>query len=139
MSTRKAVRAAFVDLLKDANVCSGRIYPSRSRPVAANALPAVLVFSAVCEPLGTLISSNAPDAWRYQLRADVLVKDTGAEDAADDVLDAIMAAVFASQSANTLAGAVHGIRLVEIGEPDLDDSLEKPAIRLPVLFETVFD
>ena len=75
----------------------------------------------------------------YQLSADILVKHSvGNESTADQILDEISDAVFASITANTLSGKVASLRLVHIGEVDLDDSLEKPALRLPVLFETQY-
>ncbi len=139
MTPRTVIRNAFAALLTGLPSVGTRVFQSRSRPLAAAELPAILVFSGEATGEADNVCSLRPDLMRYQLRADILVKDsTGIEALADQILDEICNAVFASPTANTLSGQVCGIRLVQIGEPDLDDVLEKPALRLPVLFETTY-
>lgn len=138
-SRRTEVRQAFAALITGLPTAGARVFRSRTRPLQAAELPAVLVFSGEAEMDDEVIGLQQPSLVRYRLRADILVKE-GAdnEDIADQILQEISDAVFASVSANTLSGKVQGLQLISVGEPDLDDSLEKPALRLPVLFETVY-
>lgn len=139
MSQRTVIRRAFAAQLTGLASTGAHVYLSRTRPLQAAELPAILVFSGESDPESTPIESQRPDLMRYRLRADILVKDaTGGEDIADQIFEEISVALFASVAANTLFGKVIATRLLSIGEPDLDDSLEKPALRLPVLFETTF-
>lgn len=138
MSRRTDIRTAFAALLGTLPSVTGRVFLGRTRPLKDAQLPAVLVFSGETEPQGQSIGGQQPDLTAYRLRADILVKNHGGiEDTADQILDEMTAAVFASTTANTLSGKVQSTRLIQIGEPDLDDSLEKPALRLPVLFEVI--
>jgi len=139
MSQRTAIRTAFAALLTGLPSTGSRVYQSRTRPLQAAELPAILVFSGESKTEANNVGSQKPDLMTYQLRADILVKDsTGTESIADQILDEISSAVFANVTANTLSGKVSSTRLIQVGEPDLDDSLEKPALRLPVLFETTY-
>lgn len=139
MTARTDIRNAFTALLTGLPSTGSRVYKSRTRPLQASELPAILIFSGEANPESATIGGQRPDLMSYRLRADILVKDSaGNEDSADQILAEIESAIFASVAANTLSGKVAGTRLLSIGEPDLDDSLEKPALRLPVLFETTY-
>lgn len=139
MNQRTAIRQAFAALITGLPTTGSRVFQSRTRPLSSTTLPAILVFSGESTPEAIGIGSQEPDLMTYRLRADILVKDSvGIESTADEILDEITGAIFANVTANTLSGKVAAIRLIQIGEPDLDDSLEKPALRLPVLFETYY-
>lgn len=136
---RTEIRNAFATALTGLTTTGARVFCSRTRPLAATELPAILVFSGEETPLQMLLTTSQPIQRRYELRADIMLKDnTGAEDTADTILAEIEAALFASVAANTLAGKVGSITLKAVGSPDIDDSTEKPCLRLPVLFETVY-
>lgn len=139
MTQRTEIRNAFAALLTGLPSTGARVYQSRTRPLQAAELPAILIFSGGSRPEDKDLCSMRPGLMTYQLSADILVKHSvGNESTADQILDEITAAVFASVSANTLSGKVASLRLIHVGEVDLDDSLEKPALRLPVLFETQY-
>lgn len=139
MTARTEIRKAFAGLLTGLPTCGARVFVARTRRLSDADLPAILVFSGTHTPADTGPGPQRADISAYRLRADIVVKHAdGAEDIADSALEEIEGAVFASVSANTLGGLVHATRLVQAGEPDLDDGLEKPVLRLPVLFETLF-
>lgn len=138
MSPRTEVRAAFAAALTGLTATGDRVFLARTRPVEATELPAILVFSGEASHVATTMSGKAV-AWRYQIRVDILVKErTGAEQAADQILDEINAALFSAPGAQTLGGKVRTLQLIGIGEPDLDDSTDKPTLRVPVLYEATY-
>lgn len=139
MSRRTDIRDAFAALLTGLPTTGPRVYQSRTRPVTATQLPALLIFSSDAEALSFPVGSMQPDLMRWNLRVDVLIKDvSGGEATADAILDEISSALFSTVEDNTLGGLVSNIRLLQIDEPDLDDSTDKPALRLPILFETQY-
>lgn len=139
MSKRTQIRTAFAALITGLATTGANVFVARTRPLADANLPAILVFSGEHEPVSNPASSMRPDAYTFRLRADIVVKDSStAEATADSILEEIETAVFASIAANTLSGLVAHTRLVSVGEPDLDDALEKPAVRVPVLFEVFY-
>lgn len=139
MSARTDIRSAFAALLTGLPTCGGRVFVSRTRRLSDADLPALLVFSGAQTPAESGSGTQEPALSSYRLRADIVVKDnSSAEAVADAALAEIESAVFAGVAANTLGGLVHATRLVQVGEPDVDDGLEKTVVRLPVLFETLF-
>lgn len=131
---RTGIRTALATALS--GLASGAtVFQSRTRPLAPAQLPAILVFSGQSEA-DEYDADGLPVATRWQLRADVLVRDgDGNESIADEILDEMQTAAMAAADLNK--GDCQ-IRFVGTGEVDLDDSTERPALRLPVLFEVTY-
>lgn len=138
MSQRTNIRTAFATAITGLPSLGHRVFVSRTRQLRDNELPAALVFSGETEFDTEVVGLQHPVLAFYKLRVDILVKQSGGEDIADQILDEISGVVFASIEANTLGGQITGLRLSGVGEPDLDDSLDTPALRLPVVFETTY-
>lgn len=135
---RTEVRNAFVAALAGLATTGARVFASRTRPLEAAELPAILVFSGEASPGASLLGGRIVTN-RYRLRADILVRDgINSENIADKVLEEMQAALFATPAAMTLGGQVKTLQWVGSGDPELDDSTEKPAIRVPVLYEVVY-
>lgn len=134
MSIRTTLRTALAQALT--GLTSGaQVFQSRTRPLGADQLPAILVFSGN-EEVGEYDADDQPAQYRWQLRADVLVREgAGNEAKADDILAEMQAAV---ASATALNSGTCQARYIGTGEVDLDDSTERPALRLPVLFEVTY-
>lgn len=138
---RTAVRNAFAAAITGLATTGDRVFVSRSsaRPLAGAELPGLLVYSGEQLPAVSLVRNGQPVAWSWKLRADILVKDgQDAEAKADQILEEITAALFASPATMTLGGQVSSLVLVGVDETDLDDSLEKPAVRIPLVFEAIY-
>lgn len=128
---RDAVAAALA-------VTSGvvSIHKSRSRTLRPEELPALLVFSGVQEPQGAYLPTGLPVASTWRIRVDVLVKDTDNPEAqADEILEQVVQRVLTD---TPLAALVSNVSFVGVGEPDLDETTEKPAVRVPSLFEIIY-
>ena len=129
MSKRTEIRNALRDALLGLPLTGSNVFLTRSRPLSLSECPAILVFSGVSEVVDQDMD-GIPAQLRWELRADVIVID-GQEDAADTILDQMVVAVSTSES---LAATGALLRLSGVGEIDLEQSLERPALRLPVLF-----
>ena len=140
MTSRSEIRRAFADLVTGLPSTGKHVFESRKRPFSDSDLPAIVVSSGESVPEeASVIGLQKPALMAYRLRADIYVKDSAsAEVMADQILDEVTGAIFRGIPENTLSGRVHSTRLVQVGEPDLDDLLEKPAVLLPVLFETIY-
>lgn len=128
---REAMRLAIVGL---PNIGS-HVHVNRYRPLALADLPAVLIFSGESEVTEDDID-GLPAEVRWHLRTDILIADSGsAESLADTVLADLVYAVTTDADLN---GGDIRTRFVGTGEIDIDPSLEKPALRLPVTFEVTY-
>lgn len=134
MSSRTDIRAALVAAATGLPLTGANVFAARTRPLQQNELPAILVFSGGSE-CGESDADGDPVSTAYRLRADILVREVSGETVADQILDQLTQAV--RNSAALHNGTVE-CRLVGTGEVDLDDSTEKPALRLPVLFEVTY-
>ena len=134
MSIRTTLRTALAQALT--GLASGaKVFQSRTSPLGADQLPAILVFSG-SEEVSEYDADDQPVQYRWQLRADVLVREgSGNEAKADDILAEMQAAVASSSDLNS---STRQARYIGTGEVDLDDSTERPALRLPVLFEVTY-
>lgn len=134
MTARTTLRTAFAAAITGLPLVGGRVFVSRTRPLTDSDLPAILVYSGESEVTDADIDGN-PTEERWRLRADVLVTTAAGEAQADDILDAMRQAIIndpALQSGTTQC------RYIGSGEVDLDDSLQKPLLRLPTIFEATF-
>lgn len=135
---RTEIRNAFAAAITGLPTAGGRVFVSRMRPLDSADLPAVLVFSGEDSPEAVLTSGKVL-LRSYQLRADILVKERdGAEDTADAVLQEMVAALCASPAAMTLGGKVTSLRYIGAGAAEMDITADKPAVRIPVLFEVKY-
>lgn len=134
MSQRTEIRTALAQALT--GLPSGaHVFQSRTRPLDASQLPAIMVFSGSSEA-PDIDFDSAPEVTHWQLRADVLVRDgDGNEAIADQILAEMLAAVAGAADLNRHDRQA---RFMGTGEVELDDSLERPALRLPVLFEVIY-
>lgn len=137
---RQTIREAIVTRLTGLTTSGSRVYASRLKPLLDSELPAILV-STGGEPLGdaTYLKTGLPVARPLEIRVDLVAKATsGYENTVDLMLSEVEVALFDSMVHNTLAGLVHFIQLASILDPEMDDSLEKPAVRLPVILRAVY-
>lgn len=131
---RTSIRTALVTLLSGQTDCGTHVYGSRLKPLGADELPAILVSTGSEDNELNKTTGNAPWLRRLEVRLDIIVKAVnGYEDAADAILAQIEARVFDTVAHNNLGGYTLSIELASIGDPDMDDSTEKPVIRLPVI------
>lgn len=131
---RDAVAAALVGINIGGAAVS--IHKSRTRLLRPEELPALLVFSGVQEPQGAYLPTGLPVAHTWRIRVDVLVKDNDNPEAqADEILEQVVQHVLTD---TPLAALVSGVSFVGVGEPDLDETTEKPAVRVPSLFEIIY-
>ena len=129
---RTTVRDALKQALTGLVHTGSHVFIGRTRPLTAAELPAILIFSGSQEVTDYDLD-GLPSETRWQLRTDVLVREgEGSEAIADEILAAMVAAVAASAPLNQNQCSS---RFVGTGEVDLDDATEKPALRLPVIFE----
>lgn len=139
MTTRTAARAAFVAALTGLTTTGARVFVGRNRPLDAADLPGLMIFSGDETVESVFANANRPATRRYKVRVDIMVKNlTAAETEADTILAEIESALFASVSANTLGNLVNGVVMTAVGEPELDDTQDKPCVRVPVFFEVMY-
>lgn len=137
---RTTIRNALVAALTGLATCGNRVYPSRLKPLQANELPALLVSTGAEEtPEGAYLYGNQGIKRTLFVRIDIIDKAvSGYEDTVDTALAEIEAKLFGSPTLNTLGNIVHSLALDAIGEPELDDTTDKPAIRLPVVLRIIY-
>lgn len=135
MTRRTQIRNDLAAALTGLPLVGAHVFIARRRALGDHELPAILVFSGESEAgEGDTDGESGEERWR--LRADVLVRDgAGNEAIADDILAAMRNAVV---NAAALHDGQTECRYVGAGEVDLDDSTQKPALRLPVLFEVTY-
>lgn len=131
---RTQIRNALVAQLTGMSTCGAHVYGSRLRPLSASEVPAILVSTGAEENESPLLSTGVPLHRKLEVRMDIVVKAvSGYEDTADTVIGEIEGALFDSVDDNTLGGIAESIELASIGDPDMDDSTDKPVVRLPVI------
>lgn len=137
---RQTIREAIVTRLTGLATSGSRVYASRLKPLLDTELPAILV-STGGEALdgATYLKTGLPVHRPLEIRVDLVAKAvSGFENTVDQMLAEVEVALFDSPAHNTLAGLVHSIQLASILDPEMDDSLEKPVIRLPVILRAVY-
>jgi len=135
-SRRTEIRNALKARLTGLATTAGRVFDdTRVAPLASADLPALFVVTGGEDPRdATLMRSGLPIVNPLVMRVDILVKATGDFVAtANEILDEVKAALFDSGAHNTLGGLAHFVQLASIADPEVDDSMEKPAYRLPVI------
>lgn len=137
---RTTIRAALASSLTGLATCGSRVYPSRLKPLRANEVPAMLVSTGAEEmPEGAWLYGNKGIKRTLEMRVDIVVKAVSAfEDTADTILGEIEARLFDTPEHNTLGGIVHSLSLASIGDPEMDDSTDKPVVRLPVILRVIY-
>lgn len=126
---RQQIREAIVTRLTGLTTSGSRVYASRLRPLLDSELPAILV-STGGENLdgATYLKSGLPVVRPLRIRLDLVVKATsGYENTVDTMLSEVEGALFDTAAHNQLNGLIHFLMLFDIGDPEMDDSLEKPA------------
>lgn len=132
---RTTIREALKQALTGLPFTGQNVFIGRTRALRAAELPAILIFSGQAE-VSDYDLDGLPAETRWQLRADVLVREgEGGEATADAIVEAMAAAVAAAAPLNQHPCSS---RLLGTGEVDLDDATEKPALRLPVIFEVIY-
>lgn len=137
---RQTIREAIVTRLTGLTTSGSRVYASRLKPLLDAELPAILV-STGGEALddATYLKTGLPVARPLEVRIDLVAKAvSGFENTVDLMLSEVEAALFDTPAHNTLSGLVHFVQLASILGPEMDDSLEKPSIRLPVILRAVY-
>lgn len=137
---RTTIRNAFVSALTGLATTGSHVYASRLKPLAATELPAILV-STGGEPESDAIVMQGNKALLRNLtvRLDIVVKAvSGFEDTADGILAEIEAVLFDTTPHNTLSGVVHFVSLASIEDPEMDDSTDKPVVRLAVILRAAY-
>jgi hypothetical protein len=136
---RTQIRDAITARLTGLATCGARVYASRLRPLASEELPAILVSTLGEEPDAATLGSNWPHASRLRVVLEIIVKaSTGYESTADTILDEIKGALFDTAAHNTLSGLVLSIKLASIDDPEMDDSTDKPVVRLAVILGVTY-
>ena len=138
---RTQIRSALAAVLTGLATCGARVFVSRVRPLGAAEVPALLIGTGAedRETAAHSLATGAAYIGYLTCRVDIVVKEAdGYEDAADSALADIEGRLFDSVAHNTLGGLVHSITLNSIGDPEMDDSTEKPVIRLPVFLRIVY-
>lgn len=135
-SRRTEIRNALKARLTGLATTAGRVFDdTRTAPLATADLPALFVVTGGEDTRdATLLKTGLPVANPLAMRVDILVKATGDFVAtANDILDEVKSALFDGAAHNTLGGLAHFVQLASIADPEVDDSMEKPAYRLPVI------
>lgn len=126
---RQAVTAALTGL----PTCGANVFASRLRPMRPDEVPAILV-STGGEDIDTeSLALGIPNRRLLACRLTIVVKETESyEDTADAILEEIEGRLFDTVAHNTFDGLALSTSLESIGDPEMDDSTEKPVIRLPI-------
>ena len=137
---RTTIRNALTLALTGLATCGARVYPSRIKPLTATDLPAILVSTGGEDEADAIaMYGNKPAIRNLIARLDIMVKAaTGYEDTADTILAEIEAVLFDTPPHNTLSGVVHSVSLASIADPEMDDSSDKPVVRLPVILRVAY-
>lgn len=137
---RTSIRSAIVSALTGLATCGSRVYPSRLKPLAANELPAILVSTGAEEtPEGAWLYGNKGIKRTLDMQIAIVVKAvSGFEDTADTILEEIEARLFDTPAHNNLGGIVHSLSLASIADPEMDDSTDKPVVRLLVILRVIY-
>lgn len=129
---RTAIRAALAAALTGLATTGPRVFTSRLRPLMAADLPAILVSTLGEDVSVQQTSTGLPIQRTLRIALDIVVKAaTDYETTADTILGEIEIALFATHQ--SLGGSAHAVWLESIDDPEMDDSTEKPVIRLPVI------
>jgi len=136
---RTQIRQAIASALAGLVTCGARVYPSRLRPLTAAEVPAMLV-STGSEELDTeTLFLNQAQRRLLTVRVDIVVKASdGYEDTADTALQELEGRLFDSTAHNALGGIALSTTLASIGDPEMDDSTDKPVVRLPVYLRVAY-
>lgn len=138
-SKRTQIRDALVTRLRGMATCGNRVFASRLRPLGPDELPAILVSTLGEDPESTSLATNRATVSRLRVVLEIIVKAaSGYEETADTILDEIKGALFDTAQHNQLDGLVMAITLTSIDDPEMDDSTDKPVIRLPVLLRVTY-
>ncbi len=136
---RTTIRNALVSRLSGLATCGARVFPSRLRTLAAAEVPAILVSTEGETEDKPLLLGGLPMERALDVRVDIVVKaSTGYETTADTILTEIEGALFDSVAHNTLGGVAHTTMLASIEAPEMDDSTDKPVVRLPVILRVIY-
>lgn len=139
ISRRTEIRQAFATALSGLQTTGWNVFVAPKRQLSADELPALLVWSGAEEPNGAFLRNGKPVQKRWRLMVGIRVKESvTAEETADQIIDEIEAALFASPATMTLGGLVNSLSLAGAGEAEIEDTLDKPALALPVFFEVLY-
>ena len=137
---RTDIRNAIVTALTGLTTCGARVYGSRLKPLQATEVPAILVSTGAEE--------MPEDAWLYgnkgikrtlEIQINIIVKAvTNFETTADTILEEIELRLFDTPAHNNLGGICHSLSLASIADPEMDDSTDKPVVRLLVILRVIY-
>lgn len=134
---RTSIRTALVAALTGLATTGSRVYASRLRPLTAADVPAILVSTLGEEMVVTHLGGGLPVQREMRVALEVIVKAVANyESTADTILGEIEAALFTSHV--SLGGNVHSVSLASIEDPEMDDSTDKPVVRLPVILRVIY-
>lgn len=131
---RTLIRQAVTTLLTGLPTAGANVFASQLYPLTASQLPAILVTTLDQEPREQYRLANGRSVQiDLTLRIDLVVKKTtGFEDVLDILLDEVLGALFASAASRTLGGLIHPMNEGPVGEPEFDDTTDKPVALLPI-------
>lgn len=135
-SRRTEIRAALKSRLTGLAITGANVFDdNRMLPLDGAELPALrIVTGGEVAQEAAFLKTSLPVVNPLTMRVDILVKASGTfVDTANEILDQVRSALFDSTAHNTLGGLALSTRLESIDDPDVDDSLEKPAYRLPII------
>lgn len=133
-SRRTDIRQAFAAAITGLPQVGNHVFITRSRALSDTELPAIMVFSGESEAVDYDIDGS-PTEERWRIRADIIFRNGDSnETLADEVLDSVRVAV---RDAAALHDETTECRYIGTGEVDIDDSTQKAALRLPIMFEVV--
>jgi hypothetical protein len=132
---RTEIRNAFKAAITGLATTGANVFLAPRRQLAANELPALLLWSGEESPDGAFLRNGLPLQTRWRLVVGIRVKEDDAETTADDIIGEIKAALFASPAAMTLGGLVKSLSYAGAGEVELDEAQDKAVLALPVFFD----
>lgn len=134
---RTSLRAALVATLTGLATTGSRVYASRLRPLTAADVPAILVSTQGEEMDAAYLVNGLPIQRSLRVVLEIIVKAVADYEAtADTILDEIETALFTSHV--SLGGNALSVSLASIDDPVMDDSTDKPVVRLPVILRVTY-
>jgi hypothetical protein len=134
---RTAIRSALVSALTGLATTGSHVYASRLRPLTATDLPAILVSTGGEDFGDEYMKTGLPVQRDLRILLEIVVKAVvDYEATADTILGEIEAALFTTHS--TLGGNALSVSLASIDDPEMDDSTDKPVVRLAVILRVTY-
>lgn len=133
MSKRTQIRQALVAALTGLATTGANAFGPEKLRLKDAELPALRAREGGEDYRDAAYLNGRPVLRTLRVFLEIIVKENAEQnDLANQILDEVETVLFPAV-ANRLGGLVHSITLASIEDPEMDDSTDKPAVRLPVI------